>query len=57
MVKFQKKPRVKIRMPPMKGPKMRVPVMVSTLVARALPSISRGTVAAMRAWRMGWDME
>ena len=52
-MKFQKNPKEAIKIPPKNGPIKRVPVMVSTLVARALPRASFGTVLATSAWRRG----
>ena len=52
-MKFQKNPREAIKIPPKNGPIKRVPVMVSTLVAKAFPIASVGTVLATSAWRKG----
>ena len=52
-MKFQKNPRNAIRIPPKKGPMRRVPVIVSTLVAKAFPIASLGTVLATSACRRG----
>ena len=52
-MKFQKNPKEAIKIPPKNGPIKRVPVMVSTLVAKAFPIASFGTVLATSAWRRG----
>ena len=44
-------------MPPMKGPIMRVPGIVSTLVAKACAMAWRGTVFATSAIRLFWLTE
>ena len=48
-MKFQKNPKEAIKIPPKNGPIKRVPVMVSTLVAKAFPIASFGTVLATSA--------
>ena len=52
-MKFQKNPKEAIKIPPKNGPIKRVPVMVITLVAKAFPIASFGTVLATSAWRRG----
>ena len=53
-VKFQKNPSVAIIIPPMNGPIIRVPGIVSTFVANAFAIDSRGTVFATSAILLFW---